>query len=148
MRMKRQCSAVYVSTYDGNVFNIHERNEINVFLWCSYLTQFSYYFFRPICIYHFALHILQFQPPAYRISMSMCQNLILHHYYNLCKYSVQIKISSRTVCTGSKSEMRTVGGEVAFVAAIIADSIILRHRSKNLLFYFFLFFIFLFFIFY
>ena len=60
------------------------------------------------------------------------KGLISLHNFDICKYSMKIKVSSRTVCTGSKSEMRTVGGEVAFVAAIIADSLILRQRSVNL----------------
>jgi hypothetical protein len=42
---------------------------------------------------------------------------------------LQIQALERTVCTGSASEMRTAGGEVAFVCAMIADSIQLRDRS-------------------
>lgn len=47
--------------------------------------------------------------------------------WSLCR--LQIQDLERTVCTGSTSEMRTVGGEVAFVCAMIADSIQLRDRS-------------------
>jgi hypothetical protein len=32
------------------------------------------------------------------------------------------------VCTGSTNEMRTTGGEVAFICAMIADSLYLRDR--------------------
>jgi hypothetical protein len=36
--------------------------------------------------------------------------------------------NSKTVCTGSEREMITTGGEIAFVGAIIADSLSLRER--------------------
>ena len=32
------------------------------------------------------------------------------------------------MCTGSTSEMRTLGGEVAFISAIIYDSLLLKDR--------------------
>ena len=48
------------------------------------------------------------------------------HLYVRCV--VQIFANQRTVCTGSINEMRTVGGEIAFVCAIIADSLIIRDR--------------------
>jgi hypothetical protein len=39
-----------------------------------------------------------------------------------------IEANDRTACTGNETEMRTVGGEVTFVAAQIADSIVLKDR--------------------
>jgi len=41
---------------------------------------------------------------------------------------LQIQVNERTVCTGSTSEMRTLGGEVAFISAIIYDSLMLKDR--------------------
>ena len=46
--------------------------------------------------------------------------------------SAQIQRNERTVCTGSTSEMRTVGGELCFLAAIVMDSFRLI-RSQQLL---------------
>ena len=39
-----------------------------------------------------------------------------------------IERNPRTICTGSPLEMATVGGEVAFVGAIVADSLALRNN--------------------
>jgi len=39
-----------------------------------------------------------------------------------------IERNPRTICTGSSLEMATIGGEMAFVGAIIADSLLLRDK--------------------
>jgi hypothetical protein len=48
--------------------------------------------------------------------------------FSLSFSHTQIQALERTVCTGSISEMRTTGGEVAFICAMIADSLYLRER--------------------
>jgi hypothetical protein len=42
------------------------------------------------------------------------------------------------VCTGDKVEMSTVGGEVVFIAGIIADSLILKQRYGFLVIFLYL----------
>ena len=39
-----------------------------------------------------------------------------------------IQRNPRTVCSGSITEMKTVGGELAFIGAIVADSLVIREK--------------------
>jgi len=39
----------------------------------------------------------------------------------------KIAANDKTACTGDAVEMRTPGGEAAFVTAMVADSLVLRH---------------------
>ena len=45
-------------------------------------------------------------------------------FYNIDEI---VHANPNTICTGSHVEMRTVGGEIAFLLAILFDSVILRH---------------------
>ena len=36
--------------------------------------------------------------------------------------------NEETVCTGNEIEMKTIGGEIAFITAMILDSLILKER--------------------
>jgi hypothetical protein len=39
--------------------------------------------------------------------------------------------NEETVCSGNEIEMKTVGGEVAFITSMILDSLILKERSVS-----------------
>jgi 23S rRNA A1618 N6-methylase RlmF len=67
--------------------------------------------------------------PTIATEQSSEDDLLLHS--TMCNppfYDLNENISKnpKTVCSGSNSEMRTLGGEVSFVYAMIADSLILR----------------------
>lgn len=55
-----------------------------------------------------------------------------NRYVNLYEafpyFAGQIHENDRSVCKGTVSEMRTFGGEVAFICAMIVDSLQLRER--------------------
>jgi len=84
------------------------------------------------------LDVVMTNPPFYNADEQvMCYLFFVAAFGCIkCKCSqlaaliLQIQASERTVCTGSTSEMRTLGGEVAFVAAIVYDSLLLRDRCE------------------
>jgi hypothetical protein len=52
-------------------------------------------------------------------------------------FKKKIEKNEKTVCTGTSNEIRTAGGEVAFITSIIADSLILKTWFFFIFFYFF-----------
>jgi 23S rRNA A1618 N6-methylase RlmF len=66
------------------------------------------------------------EEPVRSSSHHACCDALLH--VNASRCALQIQPAEHTVCVGSHSEMRTLGGEVAFVCAMIADSLQLRDR--------------------